>query len=175
MKPGEILRAIAGLTESERRRLLANLGKRYPAQVEPTPSATATDAADVIVTFDGGSRGNPGPGYGSFALSFGGGGPEVSRLTFGRLTNNEAEYRTLIGALEALLDHLKRRGLDSSEITLEIRGDSALVIQQVKGEWQVKEPRLRALRDSARTLLGRFRAARLVHSPRAGAVKLFGH
>jgi len=60
-----------------------------------------TTGADYTITFDGGSLGNPGKGYGSYELrtatqTKG----DVIRKEFGdRQTNNEAEYKTLIAAL----------------------------------------------------------------------------
>src|SRR3712207_7739911 len=49
-----------------------------------------------------------------------------------------------------------------STATLEVRGDSALVLQQVLGAWKAKDDRMRALRDEARALLRRFKDRRLV-------------
>jgi ribonuclease HI len=67
-------------------------------------------APDYIVIFDGGSRGNPGPGYGSYRLRTRDGREDVRRLEFGEaMTNNEAEYRTLIAALDDLIGESNRR------------------------------------------------------------------
>lgn len=179
MTPEEILRAIASLPEDDRRGLLARLNSLYPADSTPRQldllSRPASAAPDVILTFDGGSRGNPGPAYGSFALSFAGGPPRVTRLNFGVLTNNEAEYQTLILALNALLEQLASRSRNPAQTNVEVRGDSALVINQLKGEWKAKEPRMRELRDAAQSLLGRFSGVRLVQHPRTKSVDLLGH
>lgn len=60
-------------------------------------------------------------------------------------TNNEAEYAAIIAALElARGDRLR---------AVQIRSDSQLCVQQIKGLWQVKEERLRPLRDRAARLL----------------------
>ena len=128
------------------------------------------------LVFDGGSKGNPGPAYGSFRWQPPRGAPwPVERRDFGEATNNEAEYRTLIAALEYLLGRLAERGTDPSHIHLEIRGDSRLVLSQVEGTWKTKEPRLRSLRDQARDLLRRFGGYRLIHQPREATVAVLRH
>jgi ribonuclease HI len=127
------------------------------------------------LVFDGGSRGNPGPAYGSFlVLDERGRRIGGRRLNFGRGTNNEAEYRTLIAGLRWLLDG--PRGVPSPQrVDLEIRGDSRLVLSQLSGAWKAKNKRMRALRDEARQLLARFGHVRYVQQPRSESVRLLGH
>jgi ribonuclease HI len=60
-------------------------------------------------------------------------------------TNNEAEYTALL----RLLAEARARGLNS----LEISGDSKLVVSQVKREWKIKEPRLGVLAAEAWRLM----------------------
>lgn len=60
-------------------------------------------------------------------------------------TNNEAEYAAIIAALE-LARNERLSGV-------RIRSDSQLCVRQIKGEWQLKEERLRPLRDRAARLL----------------------
>jgi ribonuclease HI len=141
----------------------------------------------ATIAFDGGSRGNPGKGYGSFTFSlkrkpgekrtrFDGDEPRVIRLYWGAdMTNNEAEYETLICALKEFLAYLEKRKEDPKGIALEIQGDSRLVINQVKGEWKAHEKRLAERRDTVRDLLSRFGQYRLVYQPRVKSVALFGH
>lgn len=137
----------------------------------------------ITLVFDGGSRGNPGEGYGSYLLNFGDGpnlGPgkasRVARLRLGdRMTNNEAEYDTLIAALESLLADLQQAGENPQDFALEVRGDSQLVMRQIKGEWRAHEPRLAQRRDRVRRLLSRFACYKLVHQPRAASLALLGH
>lgn len=126
--------------------------------------------------FDGGSRGNPGSMYGSFRIRTSAGSEVLrSRLTFGRGTNNEAEYRALIAALEALLAELERSGQDPGQVRLEVRGDSLLVLGQLAGAWKAREPRMLSLRNQARELLSRFGQVRLRHQDRALSVAVLGH
>ena len=51
------------------------------------------------------------------------------------------------------------------EIT--VRGDSQLVVSQVRGEWKTNELRLRVLRDEANELIEQFDAFEIEHVPRA--------
>ena len=65
-------------------------------------------------------------------------------------SNNVAEYSAAIKALE----WLSNNGLQRSPIFL--RGDSRLIINQLKGEFKVKATRLRALHGRAISLLREF-------------------
>jgi ribonuclease HI len=179
MSVQSLLEAIAQLSDAEREELFARLREIYGAPPPPRQlgldlgTGEWTGPADYLIVFDGGSHGNPGPGYGSFAIFEGSRPAGVHRLTFpGSLTNNEAEYHTLLGALRHLLELLGER---AATATLEVRGDSALVLQQILGVWKAKDDRMRALRDEARTLLRRFQNRRLVQQPREDTVKVLGH
>ena len=131
---------------------------------------------DYTLVFDGGSYGNPGKGYGSYAVCRGREKPHIERLEFGDgITNNVAEYRTLIAGLEGLLDMIQESGLVASEVSVEVRGDSRLVLNQVEGNWRVRQPHLRPLRDRARALLRQFGHTRLTWQSRKRSVDLLGH
>jgi ribonuclease HI len=98
------------------------------------------------------------------------------RLDFGRqMTNNEAEYETLIAGLRGLTERIEAAGRSPVEFTLEIRGDSALVIHQLEGTWQAKDNRMRALRNQARELLAHFVGHRMVLQSREESVRVLGH
>lgn len=131
---------------------------------------------DYVLIFDGGSRGNPGPGYGSYLLKPLTGEPLLRRLDFGDgVTNNEAEYRALIQGLRDLVALLTRRGNRPEDLRLEVRGDSSLVINQLEGRWRVRKAELAPLHAEARALLDRFAGARLLWTPRAYSVAAVGH
>ncbi len=131
---------------------------------------------DYMVIFDGGSRGNPGPGYGSYILRTRDGREVRRRLSFGEeMTNNEAEYRTLIAALDDLIARIRKAGKDPSAFTLEVRGDSALVLKQLRGEYRVRDPGLRPLWEAAQARLHQFRAVALVWQPRKASAAELGH
>ena len=71
--------------------------------------------------------------------------------------------------------HIEAAGRSPVELTLEIRGDSALVIHQLEGTWQTKDDRMRSLRNQARELLARFKGHRLVLQGREESVRILGH
>ncbi|MGH3549376.1 MAG: bifunctional RNase H/acid phosphatase [Pseudonocardiaceae bacterium] len=100
----------------------------------------------VIIEADGGSRGNPGPaGYGAVVRDAATGEllAEVSE-GLGTTTNNVAEYSGLIAGLRAAV----REGAQSAEARL----DSKLVVEQMSGRWQIKQPHLRPLAGEAAEL-----------------------
>lgn len=133
------------------------------------------DDADYTIIFDGGARGNPGEGYGSYELRTRT-GRQIERLTFGnRVTNNEAEYRTLIAALRAVLVQVSAANADPKAATLAVWGDSQLVIYQVTGKWKVRTPHIRPLHAEATALLARFKYADVQWHPRAMSVRTLGH
>jgi ribonuclease HI len=184
----EILAAISALSEVEKRELFEKLSAagEFTGSGELSETrkpALAFDAGqlegqpDYVLVFDGGSMGNPGPGYGSYALVRASGGKkQVVRLDFGgEMTSNEAEYDTLIAGLRDLIQRLTEAKRSPSEFSIEVRGDSNLVINQVSGAWKARDERMRARRNQARELLGRFAASRLVLQPRQESVKILGH
>jgi ribonuclease HI len=114
----------------------------------------------VIVYADGASRGNPGPAsYGVVAYDEAGGELHRSSHAIGRATNNQAEYRGAIAALEAAL------GLGAEEV--ELRMDSELVVRQLSGRYKVRNPGLIPLHKRILDLRSRFRRVAISHVPRA--------
>jgi ribonuclease HI len=149
-----------------------------PEQLEFLSSAAqAPRAPDYILTFDGGSKGNPGWGYGSYAITrVQDGAQRLERLDLGDgYTNNEAEYDSLIAGLQRLLQRIEGAGRQPAEFAVEVRGDSALVINQVQGKWKAKDPRMRERRNRCQNLLARFGFVKLVAHPREESVRILGH
>ena len=113
----------------------------------------------ITLEFDGGSRGNPGPAGIGVVIRAKDGTPLVTLGRFiGRATNNVAEYRALITALE----EAKKLGAKK----LLIRGDSELIVKQMRGEYRVKNADLRDLYDEAQFLLHQFDEAKIEHNLR---------
>ncbi len=117
---------------------------------------------------DGGARGNPGPA-GIGILLTDEKGEVIAELArgLGQTTNNVAEYEAVIAGLELALD----RGVTDVRVAV----DSELVVHQLKGEWKIKNDRLRSLAVRARALMSRFASASIEHVPRehnAGADRL---
>lgn len=145
-----------------------------PHTMAPLPGQAPEQPIAII--FDGGSRGNPGQGYGSYALRWPGQSQQIVQLRFGdRVTNNEAEYDTLIAALETVVQRLADSGAAPKTAKIEIRGDSLLVVNQVKGLWEAKEARLQVRRDRVRELLRSFGSWQLSHHDREHSVQTLGH
>lgn len=179
--------AIAGLQPEEKRRLFALLAKegQLPsappaAEAQPRPIPNRTGQAwspDYVLIFDGGSRGNPGWGYGSYAIvRVQDGAQRLERLDFGdNYTNNEAEYDALLAGLQDLVSRIEEAGRRPEEFKLEVRGDSALVINQLQGRWKATEPRMKERRDRCLPLLRRFGAVQLKAQPREESVRVLGH
>ena len=141
-----------------------------PRQTKPVRPVATTD---YTIAFDGGSLGNPGQGYGSYEIASAGGRVSGQRLQFGdNLTNNQAEFMTLIAALKDLLHRL---GPEAGSVSLAVRGDSQLVIRGLNGDWKIKHVNLQPLYQEGRALLGRFRVVDLGWQPRQESVRTFGH
>jgi ribonuclease HI/predicted RNA-binding Zn-ribbon protein involved in translation (DUF1610 family) len=113
----------------------------------------------LTLQFDGGSRGNPGPAGIGVVISAEDGTNLVTVGRFiGRATNNVAEYRALITALE------KAKELGATKII--IRGDSELIIKQMRGEYRVKHPDMKVLYEEAQSLVAEFESVRIEHNLR---------
>jgi ribonuclease HI len=113
----------------------------------------------LILEFDGGSRGNPGPAGIGVVVRAADRTPLVTLGRFiGRATNNVAEYKALITALE----QAKKLGAKR----IQVRGDSELIIKQLKGEYRVKHPDMRTLYDVAVNLLDEFEHVDIGHNLR---------
>lgn len=107
---------------------------------------------------DGGARGNPGPAGIGFVL-------EVSEAPvirhgeyIGEATNNVAEYRALIAGLS--------RAATAAVTELSVFLDSELVVRQMRGEYRVKDAKLKPLFAEAQQLAGQFRPITFQHVPR---------
>jgi ribonuclease HI len=95
---------------------------------------------------DGAARGNPGPAAAGILIE----DEQGMRLDaktkwLGAMTNNQAEYHALIEGLKAIREWKPDR--------IEIFLDSKLVVEQVKGQYKIKEPELQKLHAQAIRLL----------------------
>ena len=109
------------------------------------PFADTRASGRIVAYIDGGARGNPGPaGFGVRVEEAGGALIEEFAESIGVATNNVAEYRALLAALE----WAKRHGHDQ----LHVRSDSLLLVQQMLGNYKVKNAGLQPLHAKARVL-----------------------
>ena len=108
------------------------------------PFSTAP-AGPVVAYIDGGARGNPGPaGFGVRVEHQDGSLIEEFAESIGTATNNIAEYSALLAALEWAKRHGHSR--------LHVRSDSLLLVQQMLGNYKVKNAGLQPLHARARML-----------------------
>ena len=175
-----------GLTLRELRKRLARwrreLGIDAPAEPpQPTKAGGAgkktfpdlVAAADVSecplpdtgspvleVFTDGASRGNPGPAAVG-ALFRQKDGPDlcIHSEAIGRATNNQAEYRAVLAALE----HCRRWGVGRVHLFI----DSELVARQLMGTYRVKSQDLLPIYQQVMHLARGLREFRIRHVPRA--------
>lgn len=126
----------------------------------PTPllGVLRDNGGRVHLYFDGASRGNPGPAAIGWVLVTDDGIVGEGSRRIGTATNNQAEYEALIGGIEAAADF----GFDE----LVIRGDSELIVKQVRGAWNTNDPTLREKRIRVRELLDGFDEWSIEHVPR---------
>ncbi|NEP22891.1 ribonuclease HI family protein [Moorena sp. SIO3I6] len=113
----------------------------------------------LTILFDGGSRGNPGIAGAAAVIKQPGAKTISVSQFFPHATNNEAEYTGAILGLEKALE------IGAGQVVL--KGDSQLVINQLKGTWRVKTPHLRPLWTKAKSLLNQFDSVQLEWIPRA--------
>ena len=94
----------------------------------------------VLIEADGGSRGNPGPaGSGAVLIDYDSGAilAEIA-LFIGVATNNVAEYKAVLAAIE-LANEI------APEAKLLVRMDSKLVVEQMSGRWKIKNEGMQEL------------------------------
>lgn len=102
----------------------------------------------LIVNVDGGARGNPGPAaIGVVVQDADGNILEEHGEKIGEATNNVAEYKALIRGID--------RAVELGAETLELRGDSELVVKQMLGQYKVKHPDMKPLNAKAKDSLAR--------------------
>lgn len=89
----------------------------------------------LIVYTDGASKGNPGPGFAMFVI-----GSIRKRVKLDHCTNNEAEYKAVIYALDELIQN---PALWQTRKAIEFKIDSKLVVEQLNGRFKVKNAKIR--------------------------------
>ena len=106
--------------------------------------------------FDGASRGNPGPAsYGGVIYKINGTELLTYKAYIGEHTNNVAEYfGLLVGLRHCVEQNIKH---------LNVYGDSKLVIEQVKGNWKVRNENLKKIHQPIVELVKKFDLIKLTH------------
>ncbi len=113
----------------------------------------------MIVFTDGASLGNPGPSA-IGAIIKDEQGRLVTRISqgIGRTTNNQAEYRAIIAALEEAI----RLGAKQ----VELNSDSEFVVRQITGRYRVKKVELKPLYQRVKQLQSCLESLTINHIPR---------
>jgi probable phosphoglycerate mutase len=115
---------------------------------------------EIVAYIDGGARGNPGPaGFGVRIETPDGALVEEFSEAIGTATNNVAEYRGLLAALEWARAHGHR--------ALHVRSDSLLLVQQMLGNYRVKNAGLQPLHAKAQLLTSAIGRVTFEHVGRA--------
>lgn len=109
---------------------------------------------------DGGARGNPGPAAaGAILLN-----PQNQLIAkaqqfLGTATNNQAEYGGVLLGLALAQKNLARQ--------IKISLDSKLVVEQLKGNWRIKDSQLKKLAAKIQLKIAQFENVQLQHIPRS--------
>ena len=113
----------------------------------------------VVIHADGASRNNPGPAAIGATIK-----DEQGRLlatisrSIGWATNNQAEYRAVIAALEKAVE------LGARQVELNL--DSELVVRQITGRYRVKNQALKQLFAKLQRLVDTLEGFSIRHIPR---------
>ena len=113
----------------------------------------------ITAYFDGGARSNPGPaGYGVYIVDDAGTVLAELHGSLGIATNNVAEYNGLLAALQW--------AIDNNVTAITVKGDSLLIIEQMRGNYKVKNEGLKHLHMKARMLVMQIGNVKFEHVPR---------
>lgn len=113
----------------------------------------------IVIYSDGGSRGNPGPSAAAFVIMNDRQDVlEQGGTYLGITTNNQAEYHGVRLGLERAIE----LGIES----VEVRIDSMLVVNQLRGFYKIKNRELWPINERITALVGKFRHVAFKHVPR---------
>jgi ribonuclease HI len=127
----------------------------------PPPPAGRPAGKTLLLQFDGGSRGNPGPAGIGVTLKDDRGTPVYELSEFlGVCTNNIAEYTALLRGLTAA------KALGANKVT--VRSDSELLVRQINGIYRVKNAGIKPLYQQAIDLMRAIGDVKVSHVYREG-------
>mgnify|MGYP001073673271 CR=1 FL=1 len=114
------------------------------------------NAEEVEIFVDGGSRGNPGPAGGGFAVYSSGKLVLKDSEYFDEMTNNQAEYLALRLALRETYDKF-------GNIKIKCYMDSQLVVEQMNGNYKVKSENVRPIFNEVQRIADQFKGFSIEH------------
>lgn len=113
----------------------------------------------LIIYSDGGARGNPGPAAIGVVV-----GSKKYGEYIGETTNNVAEYKALIFALEKAKQLLGKAQAKQTDIEANL--DSELVVRQLTGEYKTEDEKLQPFFMEIWNLRLDFKSVKFRHIPR---------
>jgi ribonuclease HI len=96
----------------------------------------------IIINSDGGSRGNPGPAAYGYTIQSSKIKAQNSKF-IGKTTNNQAEYMGVVAALEYVKTQI--HNIKENELEIQIFLDSQLIVEQMNGNYKIKNEGLKPL------------------------------
>ena len=122
----------------------------------------------LSVECDGGSRGNPGPaGTGSSVKDAAGAEVGCVWQFIKHATNNVAEYQGLINGLNLAREIAEQQGVKPGSLSVDVRMDSKLVVEQMSGRWKIKHPDMKPLAQEVKRIEGQLAQVSYTWVPRA--------
>ncbi len=113
----------------------------------------------MVICTDGTAEPNPGPAAIGATIKDEQGNLITSiSQPIGQATNNQAEYRAIIAALENAIS------LGANQV--DIHSDSELVVRQINGRYRVKNATLRPLYQQVKQLQSQLKSFTITHIPR---------
>jgi len=108
----------------------------------------------IYINTDGGARGNPGPAA-IGVIFYAENGDELYHYKecIGKATNNEAEYRAIIKALDILLRSKWFSANNIADKEVICRLDSQLVVEQINGNYKIKQEHIKLLIAQLRQMI----------------------
>jgi ribonuclease HI len=149
----------AGEVTDNDERLATEIDLIYKHLVEAKEAKPLPKLDEIKIYADGGSRGNPGPSAGGYViLDMADNVVKKNGKYLGITTNNQAEYHSLKGAMEAAVAMGTR--------IVHVYMDSLLVINQMKGIYKIKNRELLPVHQAIRAMLPSFDQVQFTHVPR---------
>lgn len=156
------LKRFSSLNAQDLRDILEKSAERAREKTEADqalPERKRKVTEEFFIYTDGASRGNPGEaGVGAVIADARGRTVKELKCFLGIATNNVAEYRAVILALE--------KALQLGAVSVNVNLDSELVVRQLRGEYRVREPNLKILHRQTLEILNRFLKYSIHYIPR---------